>query len=169
MRAMVLGLFAWLAAATAAESKDIDPEDSLRNIITAFQRCGPPEAYQALSPSVFQAVAQQTGGSGCYAPIAAAGPIQDVELIEEREFPVGPLYVMRVTHQSGPPADWFIGFNNTTGKIEYLTFQAVVGGKSSSIAKGPDPNSGGIAKPKVVKPPPPTTSEACKKFPVMCP
>jgi hypothetical protein len=105
--------------ASPVVAQQFDPRPSLTNILTAFQRCGPPQAYAALSPYLFQIVAQQTGGSGCYAFIAAAGPILRMEVIDSRIFPIGPLYIVRVTHSAGP-VDWFIGFNQITNQIEYL-------------------------------------------------
>lgn len=118
-----------------------DPRKSLANIIEAFQNCGPTQAYQALSPYLFQAIGNQTGGTGCYQQIAAAGPVTKTEIIETQTFPLGPLYIIRVTHSTGIRADWFIGFNVTTGKIEHLTFQPVVGSDRPKIENGPSSES----------------------------
>jgi hypothetical protein len=64
-----------------AQAIDYAPESNLRALISAFQNCGPPITYQMLSPTVFTAVAQQTGGSGCYPAIAQAGPVESTRII----------------------------------------------------------------------------------------
>ncbi len=123
---------------------------------------------------MFELVASQTGGSGCYAPIAAAGPITNMQVLQQAQFPVGPMYLVRVTHQAGP-VDWFIGFNQFNGKIEYLSFQQVQGGGGGggnpSIQTGPSPSAGGPGT--GAPPPPPKTdggnpAEECQMFPTMC-
>jgi hypothetical protein len=155
---------------TAAQQ--FDPRPSLTNIITAFQRCGPPQAYAVLAPYLFQVVAQQTGGAGCYQAIQAAGPVVHMEVIDSRSFPIGPLYIVRVTHSAGVVADWFIGFNQITGQIEYLSYQAATGSVRPTVQAGPDPdkNLGGV-KPPETKPDSSgdKRSPGCQKFPEMCP
>jgi hypothetical protein len=161
-------------------AQQFDPRPSLANIISAFQSCGPPQAYAVLAPYLFQVVAQQTGGAGCYSFIAAAGPVVRMEIIDSRMFPVGPLYIVRVTHSAGVVADWFIGFNQATGQIEYLSYQAATGNVRPTVETGPDidKNIGGV-KPIETKtnnsddkkPDSSGTkrSPACEKFPEMCP
>ena len=179
-----------LCSARGTAAQGFDPRAVLLNLITAFQRCGPPQAYQVLSPYLFNLVAQQTGGQGCYAPMAAAGAVTSMVIIDQKMFPAGPLYAVRVTHVTGP-VDWFIGFNGASSQVIYLTFQSVVTGASPSIARGADAsaNKGLIKPPKVStkadvedtddsdtdgsKPAhpkdPDTKSNSCKKFPQMCP
>lgn len=181
----------------SAHAQMPDPKTSLVNIIEAFQNCGPTQAYQALSPYLFQVIKNQTGGTGCYQQIAMAGPITKTEIIDNQTFPLGPLYIIRVTHYTGIRADWFIGFNAMTGKIEHLTFQSVIESRQPTIDNGPSPESkvGNIDEPKLQdkpkdspkdepksqdksddkqkeepKPPlRPNIEELCKKFPAMCP
>lgn len=156
-----------------AEAQEFDPRPALSTLISAFQRCGPPQAYQLLSPYLFNVVWQQTGGQGCYAPIAAAGVVTKMEVIDHAQFPAGPLYIVRVTHVSGP-VDWFIGFDQISSKVIYLTFQSVITGSSPTVAAGADQsaNLGLVKPPKPVKPddePADSKSTSCKKFPQMCP
>jgi hypothetical protein len=163
-----------------AEAQEFDPRPALSTLISAFQHCGPPQAYQLLSPYLFTLVAQQTAGQGCYAPIAAAGVVTKMEVIDHATFPAGPLYIVRVTHVAGP-VDWFIGFDQISSKVIYLTFQSVTG-PTPSVAAGADQsaNLGLVKPPKPVKPvdepadsksdePADSKSASCKKFPQMCP
>jgi hypothetical protein len=160
-------------------TQGFDPRPSLNTLISAFQRCGPPAAYQMLSPYLFTLIAQQTGGAGCYSFIAQAGPVTSMEVIDSREFPVGPVFAIRVTHAQGP-VDWFIGFNRATGRIEYLSYQNVTSNALPSVRTGPDAA-------KTIGGQKPTTdpdksdpddspgsqnadlAKACRKFPQMCP
>ncbi len=130
-----------IAALIPAKAQGLDPRPILGRMISAFQNCGPPQAYQMLSPQLFQLIAQQTGGAGCYPQIQAAGPVQGMQVIDQRQFPIGPLYVIRVTHPSAT-ADWFMGLNQFTSKIEYLSFQSA-GAQTPTISTGPTGPAGG--------------------------
>jgi len=162
---------------TAASAQGFDPRVPLAQIVQAFQICGPPAVYQMLSPQLFQIVAAQTGGRGCYVDIAAAGAITGMQVIDQREFPVGPVYAIRVTHQSGASADWFVGFNRSTGRIEMLTYQNVFAQNPlPSVLNGPTNPLGGSTNPGNrqpidPKPPAPDTSkqsQGCNLYPDMC-
>jgi hypothetical protein len=166
-----------LAIASPAQAQSFDPRAPLGQLIQAFQVCGPPMVYQMLSPQLFQLIGQQTGGSGCYREIAAAGPIINMQILDYREFPLGPLYVIRVFHNAGP-VDWFIGFNRFNGKVESLNFQA---GQSTppNIGTGPSGGGGGGSPPNPNPTPPPTSSgggstggggssDGCQLYPAMC-
>jgi hypothetical protein len=148
--AAFVGAFACCTSQTTAQV--FDPRPSLSILVSAFQRCGPPQAYQLLSPYLFSLVAQQTSGQGCYPAIAAAGPITGMQVIDSATFPAGPLYVVRVTHAAGP-VDWFIGFDRISSKVIYLTFQSVTNGLGPSITKGADSatNLGLVKPPKRTK------------------
>lgn len=162
--------------ASPARAQGFDPRPSLGQMITAFQRCGPPAAYQLLSPQMFQIVAAQTNGAGCYRDIAGAGPVLKMEVLQQADFPIGPLFLVRVTHQGGP-VDWFVGFNRFSGKIEYLSYQQIQG-TPPSIQSGPAPSAGGPgtdATPPVRSAPRGGTGdkggsqpEECSMFPTMC-
>lgn len=148
-----------------------DPRAPLAQLISAFQNCGPPQVYQMLSPQLFQGIAQQTGGMGCYPQIRAAGPITNMVVIDQRNFPIGPLFVIRVTHQASGPVDWFMGINLMTQRVEYLNFQNVMPNTPTpTVMSGP-------TAPQIVNPTPTTSApapgpgsggEGCSLYPAMC-
>lgn len=148
-----------------------DPRPILIALIGAFQTCGPPNIYQYLGAQLFQAIAMQTGGMGCYPGIAAAGPVSQMQVNNVVQLPAGPVFAVRVTHQSGIVADWYIGLSNLSGRVEYLTFVAASAtAPLPDVSKGPVDqagNKGGqIAQPQVVVGP--TASKDCKVFKTMC-
>ena len=174
----LVGLFSALAilgsAGTAAAQ--VDPRAPLWDLIAAFQNCGPPQTYQMLSPQLFQTIAAQTGGRGCYADIAAAGPVIDMQVIGQQRLPAGTVSAIRVTHQSGP-VDWFIGMTDW-GVVEILTFQAA-GSSLPSVSRGPQQPQGGAnppSQPSGSSNPGPSTgggsagsdSDGCRLYPSMC-
>jgi hypothetical protein len=182
-------LVAFLVCCTwRAEAQQFDPRSALSTLISAFQHCGPAGAYQLLSPYLFNLVSLQTANMGCYAAMAAAGPVTGMQVIDSAMFPAGPLYIVRVTHTTPGQVDWFIGFDKVTSQVIYLTFQSVITGPTPSVAAGADRS----ANLGLVKPPPKHTDDsddktddktdetadnkpndknaaACKKFPQMCP
>jgi len=173
-----------------AQAQNFDPRPALATLISGFQNCGPPSAFYGLSPYVWQFIYQQTGGSGCYAAIAAAGPVTRMDVTDTHELPLGPVYVIRVAYAgianySAPmQADWFVGFNRATGSIEYLNFQAAGTGAAPTIEQGPDPSrsmGGVVTEPDPTPAPKPTPDpapgrdsqsaaleRACANFPLMC-
>lgn len=170
---LAIFLFPYLTVLSVASSQGGDPRPALGAIISAFQNCGPAHVYQMLSPQLFNVVGQQTGGSGCYSQIAAAGPIQNMQVISQQIYPLGPMFIVRVAHP-GMAVDWLIGFNQFTGKVEYLTFQSaqqppVLPRVDPPTLGQPTPTGGGT-------PPPPNGgsptasggSDGCDLFPVMC-
>jgi hypothetical protein len=170
----VVSALTLLLFATPIHGQQSDPRAALGQIIQAFQLCGPPHVYQMLSPQMLQLVAQQTGGSGCYPAIRAAGPITHMQILQQQQYPTGPIYLIRVTHQSGP-VDWFIGFNQFTSQIEYLSFQPPQTG--TSIQTGPSPSAGGpgpVTSPLPTLPQPPGggvgggQTDGCSLYPAMC-
>ena len=166
-------LFALSAALLVVWSGSVQAQSynariSLRTLISAFQVCGPPQAYQMLSQSLFQAVAYQTNGMGCYAAIAQAGPVAELKVIQRQQFPVGPLYMVRVTHQTGLMVDWFIGFNRITGKVEYLSFQnAAEDEEEATIEDGPAETANVVAP--AGEDGDRSSDNRCERFPRMCP
>lgn len=157
-----------LAAPRFAIAQVFDPRPILSQLIQAFQMCGPPQVYQILSPQLFQIVAQQTQGTGCYQQISAAGPVQSMQVISQQQYPIGPIYVVRVNHP-GTTADWIIGFNQFTSKVEHLTFQAAQGAPVNlpPIAPGPRRTTPQTPSPPTDKPPN-TSGDGCDLFPAMC-
>lgn len=167
---ILIALF--LAMALPVRSQGFDPRPVLGTIISAFQNCGPPGVYQMLSPQLLNVVVQQTGGSGCYPAIASAGPVQSMQIVGQQIYPLGPIFVIRVAHTS-VIADWTIGFNQFTSKVEYLTFQS-----ANNAPILPQPGSPPVGTPSGggTPPPPgggsPTTpsgsDDGCDLYPTMC-
>lgn len=77
------------------------------------------------------------------------------------------MYLVRVTHQTGVQADWFIGFNQATRKIEYLSFQPAFDDEAPDIEDGPDQAAevvgGSASEPRT------GSDDPCERFPRMCP
>jgi esterase/lipase superfamily enzyme len=172
----LLSVFAWVAVPSARAqlfNQQTDPKPILYALIQAFQNCGPPQAYQILGVQLFQTIATQTGGIGCYAALQSAGPVTGMETTGVQNFLDGPVFSVRVSHQGGTKADWFIGLSNLSGKVEYLNFQAAQSTtpvtpqslpqhQSADGGNIPNPTPSGSTSPNQ----PPT--QGCKMFPSMC-
>lgn len=157
-----------------AQAQAFDPRPTLMQLISAFQNCGPPQVYQMLGQQLFQLVSMQTGNTGCYAQIRAAGPVTGMQVLQQQEFPVGPVFLVRVTHQVGGQVDWFIGISRFTNRVEYLAHQPAQGG--TSIVNGPAPDAQGPipTQPNPAPAPNPNPNpggaqpEGCDVYPTMC-
>lgn len=162
------GAVALSVIASPSEAQSFDPTPTLQQVISAFQVCGPPQVFQAFSPQLFQAVFAQTGGSGCYRDIALAGAVVSAQVVDQRMFPVGPLYLIRVRHQTGAVADWFIGFNQFTSKIEFLNYQTAAV-QTPTVGTGPTaPTSGPSPTPLPTPTPATGQGDGCDLYPAMC-
>lgn len=162
----LLAAIAAVGLGTSAQGQQPDARQLLATIISAFQNCGPPQAFQWLGAQLYQAVFQQTGGTGCYWPIRQAGPISSMRIMSQQQFPAGPIYQIRVQHQSGA-VDWFIGISQFTGRIEYLNYQAAQPGPPPDIDSGPKPDGGPSPGPDS-NPGPNDPSDGCSLYPSMC-
>ncbi|WP_277667814.1 hypothetical protein [Novosphingobium lindaniclasticum] len=172
MKKRIISLMLWCMAtliSSPSYGQNFDPRTTLGQMISAFQMCGPPQAYQMLSPALFKLVAMQTGGSGCYSAIASAGPITGMQVLQSQQFPVGPLYSVRVSHQSGSVI-WLIGFNKFTNKIEYLNFQPDIGvNQASGDIRVGLPSGQGPSTDDEREPNPNAEKSECQLYPAMCP
>lgn len=166
-----------LSAPSAAKAQG-SPEQYLFQVISAFQNCGPPQVYQALSPQLYQQVFVQTQGSGCYFQIQQAGPVQNIVMVGSQNFPVGRMFQLRVSHPN-TTVDWFMGVNHITGQIDYLNYQnLVVGSPAPTIETGPVPDGGPSPAPTIETAPVPddgsnpaptsTSADGCDIYPAMC-
>jgi len=173
-RAAVTLFFCWAFSTQALYAQQFtnhtDPRPVLGQLISAFQRCGPPIVFQYLGAQLFQTIAFQTGGSGCYPSIASAGQVINMQVINGNQLPAGPVFAVRVTHQSGIIADWYIGLSNYTGKVEYLNYVAASADTPLPDAhEGPTNDDGGsageITQPDVK---PANQSNDCKTYKTMC-
>ncbi len=164
----LLHLFALVLASgwnpqASAQPGGFDPRMILGQVIAALQNCGPPQVYQMFGAQLFQTVAMQTGGSGCYMQLKQLGPVTGMNVTGQQQFPAGPVYAIRVQHQAGA-TDWFMGISQATNKIEYLNFQP---------AQAPQPNikTGPIPKPDIgggTTPNPTGNKDGCSLYPAMC-
>jgi hypothetical protein len=155
----------WSSSITVGRAQP-NPTVILGEMISAFQNCGPPQAYQMLAPQLFQIISLQTGNAGCYPQIRAAGPVQNMQIIGQQMFPIGPLYIIRVQHPS-VTVDWFIGLNQFTGQIQFLTFQPAAA-TMPTIATGPTPSGGGSAQSAPAPAPSAPTQSAPTPAPSTC-
>ncbi len=169
LKGTIFGLLIYVLSINSSFGQ-FDPRPSLLSIINAFQNCGPPQAYQILSPQLFQAIAMQTNGKGCYPAIRQAGPITSMQMLQSQDFPIGPLFMIRVQHPQAV-ADWYIGFNRMNGRIEYLNFQPAQGSAIPDIGRpptGPIPHPTPTPGTTPGPAPGPDASEGCRAYPAMC-
>jgi hypothetical protein len=164
------------AATPAAAQPGGDPRPMLFQLIAAFQQGGAQPAFQSLSPAMYQTVWSETGGRGFYPLLAQLGLVTGGTVHGRQEFPVGPVYAVRVQHQFGA-SDWYIGFNRLTNRIEYFASQP-------AVSNQPEPRLDTPPPPRIDAPPPrqeprdtpaktppskPTESTAgCDLYPTMC-
>jgi hypothetical protein len=177
-----------LAACHNSVAQQLDPRVPLGQLIQAFQNCMPSPAYGMMGPQLYQVVWAQTGGSGCYPMIRNAGPVQNMQIIDQRQLPNGWVYAIRVVHLNGGAVDWFIGINKFTRKVDYLNYQtaqATLPSVSTGVVNGGQivppaggsmpPNSGGTmpaggdgGNSTPAPAPPAKKRDECDMFPAMC-
>ncbi|MEJ0060788.1 MAG: hypothetical protein WDM79_14945 [Terricaulis sp.] len=166
----MIAFLSCLSAPLSASAQGFDARVPLSQLISAFQNCGPPQVYQMLSPQLFQAVAMQTNGMGCYAQIAQAGPVVGMQLIDQQEFPNGTIFVIRVTHRAAV-VDWFMGVNRFTTQVDYLNYQNATG-PAPSVETGPSQSqSVGPSPVETRRPSTPSSNDVpdgCELYPTMC-
>jgi hypothetical protein len=172
----LLSIFAWVTVPSARAqlfNQQTDPKPILSALLQAFRNCGPPLVYQTLGVQLFQNIFMQTGGTGCYLVIQSAGPVVGMETTGVQNFPAGPVFSVRVSHQGGTKADWFIGLSNFSGKVEYLDFQTAQSTTPVTPQSLPQHQSGDGGN--IPNPTPPGSTSAnqvptkgCEMFPSMC-
>lgn len=150
------------ASGSPAQAQFSDPRGYLGTLIQAFQNCGPSTAYQGLSPQVYQYIAMQTGGSGCYQAVKLLGQANKLTVENQVMMPVGPLYSVRVEHSGGMQSIWRIGFSQISGQVEYINFQPL------QPIVGPEPLDPKPPDPKPLPKPGRETLDGCVIYKVMC-
>lgn len=141
-----------------------DPRQILAGMISQLQTGTPnPMWYGA---QLWQTIAMQTGNSGIYPQLAQLGPVQDVVVTQQQQFPQGWLYAMTAQHSNGQ-STWQVGVSNISNRIEYSNFNI---GTTSKPFPLPNPNPSPSPQPDPTPSPAPlpSGSGACKKFPNLC-
>jgi hypothetical protein len=170
IRLCVVFLLAGAALFSPANAQ-ISPQQILAGVILQLQTGTPnPNWYGG---QLWMTIASQTNNSGLYQPLAQLGPVQNIQIVNQVQMPVGPVYSMIAQHQGGT-STWTLGLSNYTNRIEYANFN--INGPQSplppppiSVTSTPPPTPGGSPSPPAG--PPPTanpSSPACQKFPNLC-
>lgn len=162
----VLALVLCLIVPSIAKAQ-VDPKITLQGLIQQLSTGTPNPTWY--SPQLWAAIAAQTGGTGYYYQLAAAGPPGTITVSEQMVMPQGVLYKMRSKHSSGLTVEWLLGLNTFTNRIEYLNSNPVSG---VTTAPGPFPDPDPVGKPKPNPDDDKTTippkDDACTKFPGLC-
>lgn len=157
--ALVLALGAKLACAQIANpypgsiAPNAAPEQVLRTLISQVQTGAVDPHF--IGPELWQIIAMQTNNTGVYGQLVQLGKVTGVEVVGRRELPAGPVFSMVATHTSGA-STWLLGISQLTRKVEYASYG--INTAAPSLPAQPDPG----------KPSSPQ-SEACRKFPNLCP
>lgn len=153
------------SAPTLAQGSAVDPRQPLNILIKAFQDCGPPHAYSLLGAQLYSMIFSRTNGSGCFEKVRELGPTSGMQITGSDQFPQGPVFSIRVRHQNGRAGNWFIGINQQSGRVEYLSFQLVA--ESEPLPKvevGPRPNAFTAGSSPSHRP----SMDGCRLYPSMC-
>lgn len=129
------------------------PEHVLKELIAQVQTGTPDASF--IGPQLWQMIAAQTGNSGVYPSLVKLGAVQDVDVIAQRNLPAGPMYSMKAIHKGGE-STWLLGISRVSRKVEYASF-GIDSASAPVLPPQPDPAVS------------PSTSEACRKFPNLCP
>lgn len=158
-KALLISFSLLVASPLAAQQHTSSQKKAiLRQLINAFQVCGPPSVYQILGQAVFQAVAMQTQNTGCYPQLRILGPVQNISQTGSQEYPAGPVDEFEVQQQNGT-SYWQMGISDTTGKVEWLT----VNSQKVPLQPFPKPDPVEPGKPKKQDDP-----VGCQIYPQMC-
>jgi hypothetical protein len=149
----------------------INPQQILAGVILQLQTGTPnPNWYGG---QLWMTIANQTNNSGIYQPLAQLGPVQNIQIVNQVQMPVGPIYSMVAQHQGGT-SSWTLGLSIYTNRIEYANFningpQAPLPPQPIPVTSTPPPVPGGIPTPPAGPPPSANpSSPACQKFPNLC-
>ncbi len=171
-------IFALLAAVCITSfpaHAQMTPEQAMAQVAASLQVGG--MNWSRFAPPVYQAVWQQTGGSGIYPQLRELGVIQNVIRLNGVQLPGGFIYVFRVFFQFGA-VDFQIASDNF-GNVLQLSFRGSPPSMQPTLppptTSGPDdpptaptkatPVAGGGAKPISV---PSTADEGCSLYPQLC-
>jgi hypothetical protein len=115
-------------------------------------------------PPAAQRIAGQLGtpaGYVVYQRMAALGPVVNVSAVSTVPLPNGMMVHARATHQNGV-SDWTLGYSYVTQRIAFGMFNGFPSGAATGgSVQQPTPTT-------ISTPPPPSTSDACTKYPTLC-
>lgn len=138
----------------------VDPRNVLASVIYQLQTGTLMQNWYG--PNQWQAMYQQTNGSGIYPQLRMLGPVQQVTLLESQGFPQGNVFKLRANHQAGT-SDWVLGIGNFSNQIDYAFFN--IGNTGNPLPPLPNPTPT-----PTDKPPTPSTPDAdsCQLYPDLC-
>lgn len=156
-----------------------DPSETLLRQVIGQLQTGTPNPFW-YDPTVWQALAIKTQGSGILPDLALLGQVNYTKTLLKLNLPAGVLLGASAQHQFGFSV-WVLGFNTVTRRIVYLDYR--VGGDPNALPYDPytsppppppvasrepssPPNS--LPSPPANPPPKSSSSDACKRFPDLC-
>ena len=138
-----------------------DPRPILTSMINQLQTGQLNQSWY--SPTLRQAIAQQTNGTGVYPQLQQLGAVRQVVIQSSQGFPQGNLFKLNVQHQNGS-SEWIIGIGNFSNQIDFANFN-IIGSNTSPLPSLPNPTPTPTPTPQT-----PTTPDAnsCQLYPDMC-
>jgi hypothetical protein len=115
-----------------------------------------------IGQQLWYVISSQTGNTGIYPPLYQLGPITNITVDQQQQFPQGVLFNVTARHQNGQ-SNWRIGISSLTNKIEYANF--TLGGAPPPPLPPTPPNPNPPSPSPSPTPPP---SSACQKYPDLC-
>src|SRR5262249_11210698 len=151
-----------LVAQCTSAYAQADPRQVLREVIRQFQTGTPNPLWYGVQ--VWQTAAYQTANSGVYPQLVALGAVTKVHLNQQQQLQGGMLYNLTADHKNGA-STWLLGVGAYSNRIEYLSFNINDSNPSGSNASPADTDIPAPSNPGTQQ----KGSEACKKFPQLCP
>ena len=147
----------------------VDPRTILQGVIQQLSTGTPNPTWYG--PQLWQTIAAQTGNSGIYPQLVAAGAPTNITVVQQQQMPQGFMFRLRSQHATGAAFEWLLGISSMSNRIEYMSSNPLQSG-----GPGPNPNPypspGPAPAPGPSPNPGPTTippgGSACQKFPDLC-
>ncbi len=169
-RTLAFALWSLLPSAALAQA---DPRMILQGVIQQLSSGTPNPTWYG--PQLWATIAAQTGGSGFYPQLAAAGVPTNIVVLQQQQMPQGVIFRMQSQHASGTGFEWLLGLNHFGNRIEYMNsnpLQANLPGPGPNPNPPPNPNPAPLPNPAPVPNPGRTTippsGSACDRFPGLC-
>ena len=130
-----------------------NPVEVLKVLVDQLQHGS--EDPRVIGMNLWEVIRGMSNNTGVIFPLVPLGKVTTVNVVGRRDLPAGPVYSLVATHESGQSSTWILGISTQTNKVEIAQFQV-----NTSTAQPLPPQPG---------PTTPQSSEACKKFPNLCP